>query len=90
MPNEGRAHPFTWAPDRTKAQTCPSRFKKLVLQAWEAEVPGSRHRLLHEVGRSRTLRHYYREEHPCLRMEKHRMQVRNPEGACLRQWKTVR
>ena len=21
---------------RTKAQTCPSRFKKLVLQAWEA------------------------------------------------------
>ena len=23
-------------PDRTKAQTCPSRFKKLVLQAWEA------------------------------------------------------
>ena len=23
-------------PVRTKAQTCPSRFKKLVLQAWEA------------------------------------------------------
>ena len=23
-------------PVRTKAQTCPSRFKKLVMQAWEA------------------------------------------------------
>ena len=55
-----------------------------------AKVSGSRYRLLHQIGGSRAPCHYHREEHPHLRMEKHHMQIRDSEGACLGQRKTVR
>ena len=55
-----------------------------------AKVSGSRYRLLHQVGGSRTPCYYHREKHPYLRVEKYHMQIRDFEGACLGQWKTVR
>ena len=54
-----------------------------------ARVSGSRYRLLHQMGGSRTPCHYHREKHPYLRVEKHHMQIRDSEGACLGQRKTV-
>ena len=55
-----------------------------------AKVSGSRYRLLHQMGGSRTLCHYHREKHPYLRVEKHHMQIRDSEGACILHWKIIR
>ena len=44
------------------------------------KVSGSRYRLLHQVGGSRTPCHYHREKHPYLRVEKRHMQIRDSES----------
>ena len=54
-----------------------------------AKVSGSRYRLLHQMGGSRTPCHHHREKHPYLHVEKHHMQIWDSEGACIWQWKTI-
>ena len=53
------------------------------------KVFGSRYRLLHQVGGSRTPSLYHGEEHPYLCMEEHHLQVWDTEGARLGQWKAI-
>ena len=53
------------------------------------KVFGSRYRLIHQVGGSRTPSHYHGEEHPYLCMEEHHLQVWDSEGARLGQWKAI-
>ena len=48
-----------------------------------AKISSSRYRLLHQVGGSGAPCHYHEEKHPYLRVEKHHLQIRDSEGACL-------
>ena len=54
------------------------------------EIPSSWYRLLHQMGRSRSLGHNHREKCAKLCNEKHYLQIWYTKGVGLRQWEAVR